>query len=439
MTGIVCIDPSLDNSTCSFGVEKEDNSLSHHITNTKDPKQWAWLFEASCICYDLMRVLDYGFGYIPVIDIKILYELKGHKFENIAELGQMILGESFVEKYNNLSAKIKAHLTSYRLAKINTSLYGESELIPDALYRNFYEERSKLILALYSYYIDQDLDETDRFYHSLYESAVILHDISKSPIDIDLKALDSKVGHHVKTVKKYTVDGKANLHFHVVGAKTGRLAFKKGTINIYSFPKDLRTCIVAPPDCSIVEFDFKSFQPRLAICNTLDEEFKTKFRDIRDIYSVFPGDRQKNKIGFLAWMYSNNKDEMFEREAYPICTLRDELYIQARNTGKVVNRFGRAIYWQGDEKNVVFQNYVTSNEVDAILLVMKKVYERLKGRQSRIMFPFHDAIVCSIHKSEEYLVNEIGNIMEKTLYSTFNSYFPVEVKMGKNYGEMNDT
>ena len=442
MASIVCIDPIRDNLGCSVAISREGSELFHNITY--DPRMgnlsWNFLEQGTNICFDVTRIFDaFGnFNSLFVHDVKMLYELRGKKFDTLVELVDLVLGSSFSEKYTNLATKVKAHSTSYRIAKIDTTAWNDCALIPHDLFYDFYKERAKLILELYRRHCEDRCAEVDEFYKSLYQSALILENVASQQIDIVLKALDGKTGHHVGVIKKNTFDGKAHLHFHLVGAKTGRLAFKKGTINIYGLPKDLRSCIVAPQDCSIVEFDLKSAQPRLAIMSTMDEDFKIKFRDIRDIYSVFPGDRQKNKIDFLTWMYSNNKNEMFEKEAYPICTLRDELYIQARNTGKVANRFGRVLYWQGEEKNVVFQNYVTSNEVDAILLVMKHMHERLKGTKSRILYPFHDSIVCAVHKDEENIINELKDIMEKTLYVQFNSYFPVEIKMGKNYGEMNE-
>jgi len=442
MVSTICIDPTLAEKLrpgVSLTVQKEDNSLSHHIIyNPREgAERWQFMQASVNVCFDIMRVFDDGWSFLFVRDVKILYELRGKKFDSLTELAQMVLGDAAIEKYKCLSVQIKAHLTSYRLAKIDIGRYAEVSLIPHDLHYDFYKERAKLILELYRRHCEDNCVEVDAFYKAFYEHARILHAISSHSLKIDTKVLEHHTGHHVKMINKCLYpDDNVWLRFHIVGAKTGRLAFKKGTINIYGWPKELRSCIVADPQCNIVEFDFKAAQPRLAIFATSDEKFKDRFRDIKDVYSVFPGERKKNKIDFLAWMYGTNKNEMFEREAPAIQQFRDELYVQARNNGKVINKFGRVLFWSGEEKNVVLQNYVTSLEVDAILLIMNQVHKRLCMSKSRILFPFHDALVCMIHDDEQDLVIQIKELMEETLKLQFDSLFPVEIKQGKNYGEM---
>jgi hypothetical protein len=432
-------DFTLDNKNCLFDIYRKDFSLyaSHQLS--LDNADLHKCFNGICVCYDVMKVLDklnFDCSSLLFHDVKIIYELKGYKFENLVELGNLILGEAELIKYNKLAAKIKAHLTSYKFSKISIASHPENQLFPIDLLKEFYSEKTRIIMELYKRYYNEHSEELDTFYGSLYKYAYILHNISKSPLNIDLESIKDETGHFAKSIRDNTSNGEARLYFHIVGAKTGRLAFKKGTINVYGLPRGIRRCIVAPSEYRIVEFDFKSVQPRLAIMATNDGQFKDRFRNVRDIYSIFPGDRQKNKIDFLTWMYGNVKNEMFEKEASAIGEHRNQLYIRARNEGKIINKFGRILYWQDEEKNVVYQNFITSHEIDAIMLVMKDVYNLLKQKKSRIIFPFHDSLVCLIHKNEVNFIEQIKNLMEETLKLQFDSLFPVEIKSGKNYGEM---
>lgn len=193
---------------------------------------------------------------------------------------------------------------------------------------------------------------------------------------------------------------------------------------------------MAPTNYKIMQADFKSFQPRLAIFCTTDEAFKSKFKNIEDIYSVFPGDREENKLAFISWMFSNRKDAVFDKEAEAILSLRSQLYSMSNKDGFLFNKFNRPIFYHEEEKNVVFQNYITANEVDMVLAVMVELHKFLKDKKSRIAFPFHDCLVFYIHKDEMELVESIKNLMETYHREKFGTTFPVAVQIGENFGEM---
>ena len=385
------------------------------------------------VCYDIFRNWNDEFLW----DVKILYELKGYKFEDIVDLSNIALGNQSTQYIIEIFNKLKAHINSYKVSKINILNYTEKQLFPKELSDKYYKEKHNIILQLLRKHQEEKQEEVDSFYKSFYDKIKVVHNISSIPIDIDLESIKEETDHNVKTIQKNTVNGKSSLKFHIVGAKTGRLAFEKGSINVYGLPRHLRKCIVAPQGYDIVEFDLKAAQPRLAIFDTQNEEFKDKFRDVVDIYSIFPGDREKNKIDFLTWMYYTNRNETFEKEAYSIVEHKNNLYHTAKQNGKVVNRFGRVLFYhEGEEKHVLFQNYITSLEVDSILQILCNVYDRLKNTQSRILFPFHDSIVCCVNKKENCIIEEIRSIIQDTLRKEFNALFPVNIKTGKNYGDM---
>jgi hypothetical protein len=174
----------------------------------------------------------------------------------------------------------------------------------------------------------------------------------------------------------------------------------------------------------------------LAIFSTSSEEFKNIFSDIEDIYSVFPGDREENKISFISWMFSKRRHDIFDNQAFPILDLRKKLYSDSKVCGKLTTNFGRTLYYHDEEENVVFQNYITATEVDAILSVVVKLNDFLEGKKSRIILPFHDSIILYIHEEEMHLIEHIKNTMENI--PNFSSRFPVSVKAGKNFGELFD-
>lgn len=435
---ILCVDPIISGGrVCSFSLFGEDSCfLIQQINDLKESKKY-FNKKYKCVCFDAFKTIDmfednFSFFY----DVRVLYALKGYKFNSLIDLSREIFGYEYIQKYVEISEKIKAHFNSYMLAKIDVSKYSEDQYLPEGVLQTLYKERACVIVDLLERFEKEGNVDILKFYDDVMLKTIkALHSIGKQPININLNALDGIFNYHVDVIKKNTINGKALLKFNAVGAKTGRLSCRKGSINIYSLPKDLRNCIEASENYFIAQFDFKSLHPRIAIFSTENNDFKNKFANIDDIYSVFPGDRDKNKISFLAWMYSDSKNTLFEKEAFAICELRNKLYRDSQR-GKIINKFGRVLNCEGEQKKVVFQNYITSVEVDVILGLVRLINGALKNRKSRILFPFHDAIVCEIHDDEEKIVKNIKDCMEVHYKKMFGSAFPVEVKIGKNFRDL---
>lgn len=420
---------------CSFTIYSESHEfLIQHIATvpaairTHTEIQHYYFGDYTRICFDAFKTMDvFNFKFNFLYDVKVLYELAGWRFRNLIGLGTQVLGENRMQKYVDLSNKVNAHIKSYNAAKINYKEFLSEQLFPEGLIEDLYRERSNIIMELFKRF---DVQEVKDFYEKrFFEAIKHLHFVSLKPVNLNTSSL-SEDTHFAKTLKAQ--GAQVHLKFNAVGAKTGRLSFKKGSLNLYNLPKSLRKCIVAPDGYDIVQFDYKSFQPRLAIFSTEEESFKSKFENIDDIYSVFPGDRAKNKISFLAWMFSLRKDEVFEEHALPIQDFRTKLFYEAKKSGRLLNRFGRYMKYSGEEKNVVFQNYITSMEVDSVLNAFKKINKLLTNKKSHVSFTFHDAIVCNVHKQESELIDDIRECME--LGSTELGYrFPVDVQVGSNF------
>jgi len=434
---ICVVDPTTKSRACFFTIYGEDCSFHYqHILNSDHPEvnkisQSDYIF----ICFDAfktMRKFDQKFGFL--YDVEILYRLGGYDFRDLIHLGEQVFGESRMYDYREYSSKINAHLNSFRISKIDARQYQQDQLIPADLIQKFYAERASLIFDLYADFKDNQV--IDFYKDQMFSNIKALHHVSKKPLLIDTEVTENIHNHYISSIKKNVIENKLYLKFNAVGAKTGRLTFRKGSPNIYGIPKKFRNCIVAPKDCKIYQFDYKSFQPRLAIFSTEDESFKDRFRNTDDIYSIFPGDRSKNKIAFIAWMFSNMKNEMFGSEAKPIQALRTKLFKEASATGRLTNYFGRVLHFSDEKSNVVFQNYITSLEVDVILTITRWINKVLFRRHSRILFPFHDAIVMQINDNEETIVKHIKHFMESFYINKFGTKFPVEVSCGRNLGEL---
>lgn len=339
-------------------------------------------------------------------DVKILYQLKGDKVKSFTDLCHACLASWEAEDYHRSCQKIKAQLRSYCQCGISVEEFFMQELMPKGVLERMELEKQKLVDRLFYRFSNEQIIA---FYERFFTKLQCLHRISKN----------------------------LNLKFNFVGTKTGRLSFQHNTFNPYVLPKEKRDCIRARAGYKIYEFDLKSSQPRIAIFSTFDDRFKADF-DHEDIYSIFAGNRDDNKISFLRWMYSSSyaADDRFGKVASPIKELRTRVFEQSLN-GCVRNQFGRPLFFAGEPDNIVFQNFIASTEADSLYEIVCAMQSVLDNTQSRILFPFYDAIICEIKDDEVHIAERLKEVIENNYVDhIFFCKFPVEVKCGQDFGHM---
>jgi DNA polymerase I-like protein with 3'-5' exonuclease and polymerase domains len=266
-----------------------------------------------------------------------------------------------------------------------------------------------------------------------------LLEINLQDIHIDKDKLSQYDNPHVAAInKKLKKNNTLRLNLKPVGSKTGRASFGKGSLHIYSLPKEMRSIITAQDGYKIVQFDYKNFQARIAISLTSDEEFKRRFLLSKDFYSEFGGDREEVKLSFLSWLFSDRYSEAFDQQAQPIRAHKENLYEQFLEAGQIKNVFGRPLFFgENDPKHLIYQNYISSTEADMILELSSIILEKLnKNKEVRLLFPFHDAFVFEIKEDKLNIVSKLEKVISTYHLKTFNTIFPVEIKAGNNFGEM---
>ncbi len=430
---VVCIDPVL--ASGKYAIAKFDNgSLIEFFFATQDDVGKILRSRPEyVVCFDSSKLLDNFGNEIKPWCVRTLYGLTGLKIDNLNLLAKQVLGHAAV-KYFNLYEKMKSHLSSYRVVGIPVERYEVDKLFPNSLLASFYAEKCSIINALFEKMSDLDVRQ---FYSSFYSTVYNLHDICKIGIAIDERELNSFENHHTSAIRRNISNGVLRLRLNPVGAKTGRITCKKDTANIFALPREMRKILRARDGYEMVQYDFKAFQPRIAIACADDEKLRGECSTVRDIYSLMPGEREANKLEFLEWIFAKEFHSRFTERFQAIVDLRSRLYKQAWTDGKITNKFGRVLSYHGEMMNVVFQNYITSNEADAVFGVIDTLKKFLKGKKSHILFPFHDAIVCEIHESERGLVEQIRELIESFYVSEkLRFFFPVEVKKGPNFGSL---
>ena len=313
-------------------------------------------------------------------DLKILYDLSNKKLD-LSEFDQ----------------KTDAYLRSYQTTNINTKNYKLEQLIP---------RRNEKLNFLF-----QDIKDLDAlaFYEKFRPFVELLNNkINNQTLITDLEP--------------------NKISFNATGSKDGRLSTKKGFLNIFSLPREERYRIKCEPGYRFIQCDYCSFQARLAIFLTQNDVFKRRFEGVEDIYQGV--DREQNKINFFRVMFGTELSDQFELR--PIFDLRKTIFEEIRSKGKIINPFGRPVYYNGEDENVVFRNFITSCESDFVYGVAVRLDQLLSGYRSRIKFLFHDAVMFEVHEKETALLKQIKQVME----DGFNAHYPIKMSVGKNWGEM---
>lgn len=322
-------------------------------------------------------------------DLKILSDLSNKKLD-LSEFDQ----------------KIDAHVRSYQTAGIDTAQFDFESLFPAQFLSNLYERRNKKMLELFAEIQDPDVLN---FYEQFRPFVSLLHNkVNNQTLNTDL--VPNKIS------------------FHATGSKDGRLSTMKGFLNLFSLAKEERHRIKCESGFRFVQCDYRNFQPRLAIFLTKNDAFKRRFEGVDDIYEG--ADREQNKLNFFRTMFGIETPNSTELK--PIFDLRKDIYEEIRSKGKIVNPFGRPMWYSGEDEHVVFRNFITSCESDFVFDISVKLDNLLVGKRSRIKFLFHDCIMFEIHEEETNLIKPIKTLMEKG----WNAHYPVKLSAGKDWGNM---
>jgi hypothetical protein len=371
-------------------------------------------------------------------DVSLLLALRGNRAESLVELCRASLKNSESKRYEELSDRILAALKSYEVCDIDIKQFPMKDLIVNELLEDFCRERARLSFLLFDE-IKQEKDLLDFYKFRFFGIYKRLLEINSQDIHIDTDKLSQYDNPHVSAInKKLKKNNTLRLNFKPVGSKTGRASFGKGSLHVYSLPKDMRSIIKAQDGHRIVQFDYKNFQARIAISLTNDEGFKKKFLSSQDFYSEFGGDREEVKLSFLSWLFSDRYSETFDQQAQPIREHKERLYEQFLETGQIKNVFGRPLFFgENDPKHLIYQNYISSTEADMILELSSIILEKLnKNKEIRLLFPFHDAFVFEIKEDKLNMVDKLEKVISTYYLKMFNTMFPVEIKSGSNFGEM---
>lgn len=232
------------------------------------------------------------------------------------------------------------------------------------------------------------------------------------------------------------------------------------SFNPQMLPKDsvIRKQIISRyENGTIIVFDYKSFETRLSMYLSRDEDFilknmnsdlhynaaKSMFSDVeitknhrkvaKDVnHAILYGGGDKLVKNIISKIESADVDECLNNVKLflsPILTTSEYINSVYKELGYIINPFGTLI--KPNKSYAAFNNYVQSTATEIVVDKIKELKTWLENNKSSFMFQVHDSFVMDIHPDDMNSIDEIINILSK--YNDM--VFDVDFSSGKNYME----
>ena len=206
----------------------------------------------------------------------------------------------------------------------------------------------------------------------------------------------------------------------------------------------------------IYQFDYTSFEARIALYLSEDEEFIQDYYD-KDLHSetatiIFEThdftseQRDVAKLANMAIMYGaseatamkllgnypDHHEKLRRIKVFlePIFKRAKEIIEESNQNGYLINKWGSIIKPEKDYAG--FNNYLQSIAAEIVVDKVLEIKELLKPYKSQFLFQVHDSLVFDVHPEEIELVQ----IIAKTLSYNRGMMFSVNFKSGPNYKDL---
>jgi uracil-DNA glycosylase family 4 len=277
-------------------------------------------------------------------------------------------------------------------------------------------------------------------------------------------------GTYVKGTRKRLYDGRVFPTFLLHGTVTGRLACRNP--NLFNVPREssIRALFAAGPGKRFVQADYATIELRAMAVEAEDDTLGAIFREGRDIHNefsrIFYGDNftKDQRVRTKAFVFGS----AYGREAYSIAqehgipvheaeriqktffdampgvvAYRERITHQVlHDQADLVTRFGRRRrFWlitrdnQRDavKEGLAFIPQSTASDINMHALI------KLRRAGMHLRVPVYDSqlVECDAADAED-VAREMERIMEETATELMGDFipFPVDVKIGNNWGEV---
>jgi DNA polymerase I-like protein with 3'-5' exonuclease and polymerase domains len=306
-------------------------------------------------------------------------------------------------------------------------------------------------------YKKQELSEhQENYIQRLAQKDRITHWLSTRELHFDLGYTNDKINFKKQKLTKFV-----KLSYSDKRTLTGRINCSDKRFNPQMLEKksEEKKHIVSRfgVDGEIVVFDYVSFETKISLYLTRDEDFINQYKD-KDIHEetakvIYQKDvlteheRSLGKKINHTLLYgggdellnniltdiSDKENALIRIKEFlsPIINLSNTIKESSLNVGYMLNSFGTIIY--PEKRFAAFSNYIQAMAADMVVDKLFEIKRLLADKKSQFLFQVHDSFVFDIHKNELNIIEEI-----KQLLSMFkNLEFQIEISKGNNFLECN--
>jgi hypothetical protein len=321
-----------------------------------------------------------------------------------------------------INDRLKAFLRAFRESKIDLSKNCFFDLVPGRFLKEYCSIRNKI-----TEYVLQSYHKPDN-YDFLVDLIKITHNMKFRELNIDRSELRDFM--HEERTRKFAhklCHTSPSCNYNIFGTKTGRLTTKKNSFPILTMDKRYRK-IIKPSNDWLVSLDFNGAELRtfLALAGIEQPDFDVHEWNRQNVYRGI-GTREEVKERFFAWLYNPRSQDYLTDRAYDKEAVMEKYWYK----DAVTNPFNRTI--PADEHHAM-SYLIQSTCSDVVLRQMIKLDKYLQDKDSFVTFCVHDEVVIDVTDDECKLIN----ILIEYFTNTPLGNFKVNVKYGKNYGEMRE-
>jgi len=333
--------------------------------------------------------------------------------------------EDLKNDWNNINKVLKSHINACQISKISLKENCFFDLVPSIFLIKYCDLKNKItehVLNTYKKPIE---------YTFLKRFTELLTDIEHRNLKIDLHKMHNKLyKESANNFYKKLNDNKSYINYNMFGSITGRLTVNKDSFPVLTFPKQYRN-VLLPTNDWFISLDMNAAELRTALALAGMKQPVGDFHQwsVTEIYDN-ELDRAKAKETTTSWLYNSNSINALKYDSKLSKIFdKDKLKSIYWSDGCVRTPFNRNI--ESDEYHAI--SYLNqSTFIDLFHRQIIKVDDYLQDKKSFVAFMIHDELILDVTEDEkEYLV-DIIKILQNTPYGVF----PVNVKAGKNFGEM---
>jgi hypothetical protein len=333
--------------------------------------------------------------------------------------------EDMKQEWERVNKKLKSFINSFIESKVSLKENCIFDLTPERYLKEYYDAKSRICERVFATY---EKPQEYEFYKRFTELSA---DIGSRNLQLNRSWLSEKL-YDIQSKKLWDKinSGQTSIEYNMFGSVTGRLTVTDSSFPILNLNKNLRS-VIQPTNDWLVELDLNAAELRTAVALLNKKQIAGDMHEW-SVKNIFNNElnRTDAKLTATSWLYNSHSklaikydkelDAFYNKEA-----LKNAYWVD----GVVDTPFHRHI--PADDHHAI--SYLNqSTLIDLFHRQIIKVDDALKNKKSFVAFMVHDCVVLDLANEEKEMLPELIRTLSDTRWGEF----PVNVKIGTDYGNM---